>query len=669
MTIVTPTGAFPHLNGRQYTNITPFTIRDGFTYAESLEELRTWVYDYLIPHIDTEIGGLVDDWQEQVSIVFTTLAESLAAHDTVIDGKVASMEDYVDAAVDSIINATLPITAAIVYQALLAPGNVAKTYLDGEYVKQANGKIVESFVPDRLAAKLVNAGNVSRFIKRAKSGEALKIVAIGDSVLEGKTVANIATDGAVDLIAKDLATLFATTITAVNHAVSGRTAATSFTKLNVSDALNAKGDLYLISFGKNDRAWETQSAATLPVPGYPTNSSIAMIELMVRLIRSEVPKADIMIVAENPYSPIENAANLKLVEWNTKVKRVAATYGAEYVDAYAPFASLSASQLAAVVPDGTHPNTAGHRLIADTVLAQIPKDYAGPSIPAFDVPRLGLYGPENIDVGTVQRGWAVVGQPTATPVSGLTWINTGAGWAGTSPASTSVAGDYAEFVFTGSELMLELSTALADNLVATVTVDTVPTYVAKSFINGKQGPAYMVPVALGLDPNAQHTVRITLVSGVLRINDVAALKGGNSGDTVTVDLGSVSAGGDPLPTDGTILYMVDKSTAVPLPAGWKSMDVTFTGYVVLRVSGSFPEERLLNVNLRLDNVLAELMQSTIPPRVDATGFHFQPFTVSHTSIRKTAAIAVKFEARVQSAVKTKAERYVWALQAVCRRTS
>lgn len=51
---------------RPFTNITPFTIRDGATYLLQLEAIKDWLRDYVIPLINSEVGELTENWEAQV---------------------------------------------------------------------------------------------------------------------------------------------------------------------------------------------------------------------------------------------------------------------------------------------------------------------------------------------------------------------------------------------------------------------------------------------------------------------------------------------------------------------------------------------------------------------------------------------------------------------------
>src|SRR5690606_20393892 len=128
-------------------------------------------------------------------------------------------------------------------------------------------------------------------------------------------------------------------------------------------------DLYVIGFGKNDQVADTPTF-TGPSGGYPLAASTAALERMVRLIRRDVPKADILLMSQNPYDPIGSALNAKQVAYDQRVREIAATYGCEFVDVYDAFADLGS--FTSYMAESTHPNKAGHRLIADTLLGHFP---------------------------------------------------------------------------------------------------------------------------------------------------------------------------------------------------------------------------------------------------------------------------------------------------------
>lgn len=64
VTLITPLG-LPDFLG--FTDVTPFTYKDGMTYQEKLERIQAWLSTYLVPTLNTEFTDLNDDYQTQVT--------------------------------------------------------------------------------------------------------------------------------------------------------------------------------------------------------------------------------------------------------------------------------------------------------------------------------------------------------------------------------------------------------------------------------------------------------------------------------------------------------------------------------------------------------------------------------------------------------------------------
>lgn len=76
----------------------------------------------------------------------------------------------------------------------------------------------------------------------------------------------------------------------------------------------------------------------------------------------------------------------------------------------------------------------------------------------------------------------------------------------------------------------------------------------------------------------------------------------------------------------------------------------------------------MNVNLRLDLVAKQVLQKTILPI--ASGEFVDTFSIGHAEKGKTAAVGVRFEARMQGAApadRTNGYHRSWGLQATCYR--
>jgi pimeloyl-ACP methyl ester carboxylesterase len=101
----TALGGFP-LRTDPYTNITPFTIRDGLTYLETLEELSCYVNQSIIPYIDANYTALQGAWDAEVADIVNSVN---AAIDSQLSGATTSIQALVDS-----VNALTPqINAAV----------------------------------------------------------------------------------------------------------------------------------------------------------------------------------------------------------------------------------------------------------------------------------------------------------------------------------------------------------------------------------------------------------------------------------------------------------------------------------------------------------------------------------------------------------------------------
>jgi hypothetical protein len=150
--VPTPLNLFP-VAYRPYSNITPFTYRDGLTYLEVLEALRCYIRDVLVPHVDTEISELTSSWQENldsleanwetstatlktfvndsVSTLTTFVNDSIATDHTWTTDQIAAMQAEVDAAVQEVVNSSIVLQDPVLSQILADPTKQSRITLDG----------------------------------------------------------------------------------------------------------------------------------------------------------------------------------------------------------------------------------------------------------------------------------------------------------------------------------------------------------------------------------------------------------------------------------------------------------------------------------------------------------------------------------------------------------
>lgn len=519
----------------------------------------------------------------------------------------------------------------------------------------------ESATSARLNAAYapVAGAGVARFIARAKTGEDLAITCLGDSVPEGQTVTDPATDGFMIVLAEELSSRFGITVTQTNHATSGFTTLRGWADGNVAAAIADNADVYFVTFGKNDIG----SDIAAYVPGYPIDASVAAFERMVREIRTKVPKADIVLWSENPYTA-GSTSNPYLRAYNTRIEQIAAAYGCEWVDCYQAFTDLG--DYSAYLYDGTHPNTAGHRLIADTMLTHFPT--TGTPVPVMSAQP----GATGLNTPMAVAGYVLAFITGSVFPGGVTWANvgtwSGAGGAG-SPYTTSTPNSHADFTVAGPELHVLLSTTTADAAVCDIVIDGVTVASNQRFDAGKQG-YYYVPIAVGMAAGATHTVSLILKSGTLRIQRIAALCAlPTTMQALTVDLtGTVSV--IAIDAAGATTYAINVANLF-LPVGWASMDVIFTGYIQYRSVGPTTATHKINTVLRVGGVVNANLDQSFPTLLAASTddeYRSVPISTDAPGITATRT-QISLEAKQTGTEKSGGQIRSWQLRALCVRTS
>lgn len=504
--------------------------------------------------------------------------------------------------------------------------------------------------------------NLSRFLNRARAGEDVKIVAIGDSILEGTTVTAdggvLGVDDTLPRVAAAVAARFGNTVTKVNHALSGHTVAMGPLSAKWTAAVNEAADLYIIDYGTNDLSADLTS---LPVPGYKMADSVAGLERLFRRIRTEVPKADIAFLIANPYNGgIGAGSNPAKVAYNKRVRSVCAYYGVEVIDGFQAFADFPGGY-ASLMADTTHPNTAGHTVLAAEVMKHLPANFQGPSAGPATVPVRGLYTPEDYDPAVGDTGVQSVLVPTF-PM----WVETGGGggWSasGSARVSTTV-GNAITGTGNFTELYVMMSTLTSDGLRATLTVDGVTRFTDTDLTTGKQG-TYWVPIATDL-PATTHTYVLTITAGTAKISRVGWLSGPVAIYNVNQTWQDIAAGSvaTAVSDTGSITYLDPSSAAsrITWPAGWRSAKVEFSGYVNSRVSAVTTTARRLQIVVRLNGVAISTHQVEIP--ASAAGTYFPSISISSPAVDITANRLVAVEASIISTDKTNCQVLSWAVQA------
>lgn len=153
MVIINPVPVPPY-GGVAYTNITPFTYRDGATYLSVLESLRAYIRDILVPHVDgsfdqlekyvdtavsqltdyveeiaENIGDLIDEAEQAKLVALAAQAAAEAARD-LASTYASDAADIQDGAITGIFEDT---------------GSSSREFLDGEYTtKTETGELADT---------------------------------------------------------------------------------------------------------------------------------------------------------------------------------------------------------------------------------------------------------------------------------------------------------------------------------------------------------------------------------------------------------------------------------------------------------------------------------------------------------------------------------------------
>ena len=340
---------------------------------------------------------------------------------------------------------------------------------------------------------------LSRFVSKMLTGNNVLVSFLGDSILEG----NSATAGndVATLVCSQLSTDYGVTVTKNNLANSGdRVYNTFIGTARIEKAITDNSDLVVIGFGRND----LKSDMVEPGIGYPIDCFIGTFEHALRRLRKELPAADIIIMLENPMS-VGASANPYHETQNILLNALATAYNCAVVDGYAAFTLLG--NWNAYLADGSHPNDDGYLVLKNAFMAKLQADdYVRHNFPNWPVPA-----PINARAKTFINPSIVLRTGTAS----FTNIDTPryrvqSNFVGN---TTSTAGDYANFLFWGDEVVIRIVCGAGQGVIK-IYADQNVIYAALDLSTYSAGSRY-IPIKL---TNAGvHSVTVELVSGSMTI--------------------------------------------------------------------------------------------------------------------------------------------------------
>lgn len=385
------------------------------------------------------------------------------------------------------------------------------------FVKFVNGKLYgggRALSTDLGTTEVLSSGTtvstLGRTLGKLRAGQNIKVGFGIDSIMAGGTADTPGTDDCASVVCSTLASRFGVTITKANRAQSGRNIQSwqidGYWALLLAD----DPDVYVICPGHND----IDSDSATPGTGYPKAASMGGIEYLIRTIQATKPGKDIILMSENPYGVASTSLNTLLDAYNQSLRALAAYYGVQYVDGNAAFSRPAD----ALLSDGAHPNSAGHALLANALLAVFPLTGDG-SFQPLAPPVSSLYSASRYD----RQGWANLNVSSTTALTERFKVS-GAGWSGASgdsPYVTAGVGDLLEVQWLGSECALELDTGTG-SAVVNVYIDGILTY-SNLALTGYSTGARRIPIT-GLNAG-HHVCSVVVVSGTLTCRGVDILKG------------------------------------------------------------------------------------------------------------------------------------------------
>lgn len=189
-----------------------------------------------------------------------------------------------------------------------------------------------------------------RTLARLRSGEAVRIVAFGDSVTRGFGV----TRPWPDRLATALRQAYPTDTAVINAGVDGNTAADGLARLG-RDVLATSPDLVLIAFGLNDLKLQRSP----PVMQHDLDQMVA---------RIEATGAEVVLLTTNPIRA--GLYGSALAGYNDAIRELARSRRLPLVDVTSAWREASDdTPLDALLIDIAHPSERGQQLTADAVYA------------------------------------------------------------------------------------------------------------------------------------------------------------------------------------------------------------------------------------------------------------------------------------------------------------
>lgn len=238
---------------------------------------------------------------------------------------------------------------------------------------------VKASAPATPETVVPTSAPVSTRAAQAVTVPSARVIGLGDSVPAGTTIDP--EHSYIQLVGEQLANHFGVQPSIENEAIPGSTAVDLMRDLQDENAasLVAGAGVVIVTVGANDL-----DDSELDDPQLQSEQVAALSEVMTQIVarlKALNPQAVIVLTGYwNVFSDGEVAAeygqdyvtasDALTKEFNSMVTAVAASTGVVYADVYTPF-KAAGDDTSLLSEDGDHPDEAGHRVIAQAVLAAL----------------------------------------------------------------------------------------------------------------------------------------------------------------------------------------------------------------------------------------------------------------------------------------------------------
>lgn len=358
---------FPYSVG-QYQSITPLTERDGYTFLELLERIRTWIQDDFAAHVDNEIARLIESVNAAIAQLHTVLDDAQASADAAAASaaSVAGIEQRVIVIRDAVLAAKTAVDTAL--EAAISARNTATAAATQatEALEDVQELLSGITIDGSLRALLANPNMTSRQL--LDSLYAPKPLTLTEMVVVGNSNVLPGDNFWPQMLATSIG------VTPRNYAIGGQ-------------AINNGQYLAQLQAARTDSAFQNDKVKFVIIAdmGNDIRAKLDNVDTygppLLAAARDWFPNARVIVLPVLWPANDRDAATVPggyQVEWHqvmsvsvAKMRALADSYQAEFVDdSWTWFQGLTGTQIAGEV----HFTTPGHSIIARKMYSFISGD-------------------------------------------------------------------------------------------------------------------------------------------------------------------------------------------------------------------------------------------------------------------------------------------------------